>query len=128
MAEHFNESPMFSVNEKGILLERQVAFENGAYTITQKAKFSRMTDRIELLLRKTSSNSSVGGDEWMSKLKAAIKIRNALVHPKDAHELTDAQLTDALDSILKGVEALYMAVFKKGLPYAKKGISGGIDL
>jgi hypothetical protein len=128
MAEHFHDSSMFSVNEKGILLEKEVIFDDGEFQLSQKAKFSRMTDRIELLLTKCASDPSLVKGQWYSQLKASIKIRNALVHPKEAHALNDTQLREVLEAILEAVNCLYKAVFKKGLPYTKRGISGGLAL
>jgi len=128
MAEHFHDSQMFSVHERGILLERDVVFEKGEFQLSQKTKFARMTDRIELLLTKCSEDLSAAKGQWYSRLKEAIKIRNALVHPKEVHALTDVQLREALEAILEAVESLYRAVFKKGLPYTKKGLFGGLEI
>ncbi|MGO4618571.1 hypothetical protein AB4Z34_01550 [Ensifer sp. 2YAB10] len=128
MAEHFETSPMFTLHERGILLEREIVFENGAFSMTAKTKFSRLTDRIELLLFKCSVDLAQAKGTWFSKLKDALKVRNALVHPREAHSLSEEQLTAAMRAILEGVDTLYRAVFKKNLPYTKKGIEGGLHI
>ncbi|UNK37737.1 hypothetical protein MNR02_14905 [Shinella sp. H4-D48] len=126
MAEHFENSQMFTLHERGILLEKDMSFDNGGFSISTKSKFSRLTDRIELLLFKCSADMVQAKGNWFSKLKDALKVRNALVHPREAHTLSEAQVTEAMTAILDGVDTLYRAVFKKALPYSKKGIEGGL--
>ncbi len=46
IADHFQGSTMFSIHEKGILLEREVAFEAGIFRIRPRSKFYRMSDRM----------------------------------------------------------------------------------
>lgn len=128
LAEHFEHSAIYSVNEKGVLLERDVTFERGVFALSARSKFSRMTDRIELLLGKGTAAQPVGKDAWFSPLKDSIKVRNALVHPREAHVLTDKQLDDAMKAILTCVDALYRAALGKPLPYAKKGLEGGLPV
>jgi hypothetical protein len=128
LAEHFEHSVIYSVNEKGVLLEREVTFERGVFALTTRSKFSRMTDRIELLLGKGTATQPVEKNTWFSPLKDSIKVRNALVHPREAHVLTDKQLDDAMIAILTCVDALYRAALAKPLPYAKKGLDGGLPV
>lgn len=128
LAEHFEHSSIYSVNEKGVLLEREVTFAHGVFTLTTRSKFSRMTDRIELLLGKGTVSQPVPTDTWFSPLKDSIRLRNALVHPKEAHVLTDKQLDDSMNAILVCVDALYRAALGKPLPYAKKGLDGGLSI
>lgn len=128
LAEHFEHSRIYSVNEKGVLLERDVIFELGEFSLSTRSKFSRMTDRIELLLGKGTAAQPVEKSTWFSPLKDSIKVRNALVHPREAHVLTDKQLDDAMKAIMTCVDALYRAALGKSLPYAKKGLDGGLSV
>lgn len=128
MAEHFTETAMFSTHEKGVLLEREVRFDHGVFHLTNTLKISRITDRIDLLLSKCSLNPIEEKAGWFADLGHTLKIRNSLVHPKDAHTLSDDDVQMALICMLKAADNLYAVVFKKGLPYAKKGIAGGLDL
>ncbi len=128
MAEHFIDSGMFSLHEKGVLLERDVRFEGGAFQLTSTLKISRITDRIELLLSKCSTRPLADKVGWYTDVGQTLKIRNSLVHPKDTHSLSDAEVKLALICMLKASNTLYTVVFKKGLPYAKKGIEGGLSL
>lgn len=127
-AEHFTESTMFSLHEKGVLLEREVSFDHGVFHLTNTLKISRITDRIDLLLSKCSPNPTEEKAGWFADLGRTLKIRNSLVHPKDAHTLGDADVQMALICMLKAADTLYTVVFKRGLPYAKKGIEGGLEL
>lgn len=128
MAEHFTENAMFSMHEQGVLLEKEIRFNDGAFEIINKLKISRITDKIDLLLRKCSTNPHKDKAGWYTELSATLKTRNSLVHPKDAHTLTESDVQLALTCILKATNKLYTVVFKKGLPYAKKGIDGGLKL
>lgn len=128
MAEHFTENAMFSLHEQGVLLEREVRFDDGVFHLVNKLKISRITDRIDLLLSKCSSNSSADKAGWYPELARTLRTRNSLVHPKDTHLLSESDVQLALVCILNAANKLYSAVFKKGLPYAKKGIDGGLDL
>lgn len=128
MAEHFTDNTMFSLHEKGVLLEREVRFDHGAFHLSNTLKISRITDRIDLLLSKCSTNPSAEKAGWYNDLGLTLKIRNSLVHPKDVHTLGDSDVQLALVCMLKAADTLYNVVFKKGLPYAKKGIEGGLEL
>lgn len=128
MADHFAYNTMFSLHEKGILLEREVRFEGGEFHLTNTLKISRIIDRIDLMLSKCSANPAEEKVGWFSDLVRALKIRNSLVHPKEVHTLYDEDVKMALLCMLNAADKLYFVVFKKGLPYAKKGIEGGLDL
>lgn len=128
MAEHFTENTMFSLHEKGVLLEREVRFEGGTFQLSNKLKISRITDRIDLLLSKCSKNPIEDKAEWYAELARTLRSRNSLVHPKDTHSLSESDVQLALNCVLKAADSLYRVVFKKGLPYAKKGIEGGLGL
>lgn len=127
MTEHFTDSPIFSLHEKGVLLEREIRFDAGEFKLTKTLKISRITDRIDLLLSKCSDDPSSKKAGWYSDLNRTLKIRNSLVHPKDTHALSDADVKLSLTCMLHAVDTLYTVVFKKGLPHAKKGIDGGLD-
>lgn len=128
MSEHFEKSDLFTVHEKGILLERDVVLKAGEFTLTEKSKFWRLTERIDLLVAKCSSDPAEAKKDWHSKLSTALSLRNALVHPRQAHALTVVQVTEAMQAILRCVNQLYKDVFQKagGLPYTKKSIDGGL--
>jgi hypothetical protein len=128
MAEHFTGNSMFSIHEKGVLLEREVRFDHGTFNLSNSLKMSRIIDRIDLLLSKCSTDPEGDKAGWYADLALTLKTRNSLVHPKDAHILTERDVHLALGCMLTAADTLYSVVFKKGLPYAKKGIDGGLHL
>jgi hypothetical protein len=128
MAVHFTDNTMFSLHEKGVLLEKEVRFDQGAFRLSNTLKISRITDRIDLLLSKCSTNPAADKAGWYPDVACTLKTRNSLVHPKDAHTLSESDVQSALVCVLKAADKLYNVVFGKGLPYAKKGIEGGLDL
>lgn len=125
LAEHFTTESTFSLHERGVLLEREIRFNRGVFQITDALKISRMTDRIDILLNKFTEDAATSKSSWYPNLTSTLKTRNALVHPKDSHILTEDDVELALLCVLDATDTLYNAVFKKGLPYVKKGIEGG---
>jgi len=127
MADHFQDSPMFTLHERGLLLEKEVVFEKGKYVLSTKLKISRVQDKIDLLLAKCANDPEAAKDGWYAALMQALNMRNSLVHPKEARTLVDSDVKSALAAVLMAADTLYNAVFKKRLPYAKKGIEGGLE-
>jgi len=128
MADHFAGGEMFTLHEQGLLLEREVAFDSGKFTMKTNLKMSRMQDRIDLLLTKCASDPKAAKKPWNSGLTETLRTRNSLVHPKEVRQLKDEDVVVAITAVLTAADTLYQAVFRKGLPYAKKGIEGGLDL
>jgi hypothetical protein len=128
LAEHFQSNSMFSIHEQGILLERDVGFDNGEFRSSDRRRHYRITERVELLLRKCSSDYSKSKGTWFSKLSGAIKIRNKIVHPRDVHTISHKEVSASLVAIIDCVDELYRVVFKKGLPYKNKSMDGGLKL
>lgn len=81
MADHFQDSPMFTLHERGLLLEKEVVFEKGKYVLSTKLKISRIQDRIDLLLAKCANDPGGVKDGWYAALMQALSMRNSLVHP-----------------------------------------------
>jgi hypothetical protein len=125
LADHFRGKKTLSVHDLGILLEREVRLEKGVFKLGSAAKFSRITDRIEVLLVNFSSDIAAVKNGWFSNLAEALLSRNKLVHPKEIHELSHAEVMRAIKSIIDCIDALFYAVFKKGLPYKSKSLESG---
>ena len=126
MIEPYNE--IYSLNEQALLLEKEISFKNGSFQLANGLKMSRLIDRIELLHYKTTGIKLNQSDTWFSALKQSINLRNKLVHPKDAIELTDRQVEIAISSVIETVNHLYQAVYKKKLPYYNLGLSSKFDI
>jgi hypothetical protein len=121
IAEEFCKRPELSVHDEGILLERDVKLVDGEFTLGGFRMY-RLEDRILFLHRQFSGktlNKSVG---WWAQLKSAMDHRNKLTHPKSAHPVTIENVRDALAAVIASLDALYMAIYKKGLPAANLGL------
>ena len=125
LASHFANSPDFSVVERSLLSEKEVSLLNGVFALTDKTKFYRLEDRIEFLLARFSADLTASKGNWFSDLSSSIKVRNRLVHPKDAHIVEVAEVEKAILSVLACLSALYLAIFGKPFPLAALGLHPG---
>ena len=125
LAAHFAESPNFDLLERSILSERDVSLEKGRFTLTEKAKFFRLEERIEFLLSRFSPDLDKTKGSWFSDLKSSIAVRNRLVHPREAHTLELIEVERAILSILDCLQALYKSIFGKDFPLASLGLHMG---
>tara|TARA_R100000687_G_C6429617_1_gene155015 strand:+ start:315 stop:857 length:543 start_codon:yes stop_codon:yes gene_type:complete len=125
VASHFSNSSEFSVIERSLLSERDIALDNGKFVLVNKSKFFRLEDRIEFLLARFSRDLESAKGTWFSDLKSSIKVRNRLVHPKDAHSLEVNEVEKAILSVLGCLSALYRAIFGKPFPPSALGLHSG---
>lgn len=125
LASHFATSTEFSVVEKALLAERDVALEKGCFVLTSKTKFYRLEDRIEFFLARFSPDLEASKGGWFSDLKSSIKIRNRLVHPKEAHTLSEVEVDKAILSVLSCLTEMYSVIFGKPFPPASLGLHIG---
>lgn len=58
LADHFKGKKMLSTHDLGILLEREVRLDKGSFKLMKTPKFSRISDRIEVLLANFCKDSS----------------------------------------------------------------------
>lgn len=109
-------------HEKGLLLEKEVKFENGGFVVKNNLRMSRIVDRIELLLTKFVCKKDFKKEEWWSNLNAGIQLRNSLVHPKEAGKITIAEVERTLVAVMDCIDRLFQTIYKKGFPGKKKGL------
>lgn len=125
LAAHFATSSEFSVVEQSLLSERDLALEKGRFVLTNKTKFYRLEDRIEFLLARFTTDLERSKSTWFSDLKASIKVRNRLVHPKEAHSISEKEVQQAILAVLGCLSAMYSAIFGKPFPPASLGLHIG---
>ncbi|WFE75749.1 hypothetical protein [Roseinatronobacter sp. S2] len=125
LASHFAKSADFSVVERSLLTERDIALVKGRFVLTDKTKFYRMEDRIEFLLARFSADLEASKSTWFSDLTSSIKVRNRLVHPKEAHSISEAEVEKALLAVLACLSEMYIAIFGKKFPPAALGLHIG---
>jgi hypothetical protein len=121
IGEHFKSSHVMTVHEKAMLLERPVKFRAGGFHMTTGTKFYNLEEKMELLVKKFNQEI-ITEAHWWSKLQTSIKIRNSIAHPKEDVFLTKPQCLMALTCVLNCIASLYLAVFKKKLPYLSLGV------
>lgn len=127
IAVDFKDRSEFSVHEKALLLEKKVVLDNGIFIQTDKLQMYRLTEKIELLLRKFLYKKDYKKEKWWSELKQGILLRNALTHTKDINELDCKKVKITLESIIVCVDVLFKAVYKKSFPRKKKGLDSQYD-
>ncbi len=125
LASHFSSAPQFSVVERSLLTERDIALVRGRFALTDRTKFFRLEDRIEFLLVQFSGDLENSKGTWFSDLKSSIKVRNRLVHPREAHSLEIKEVEKSLLAVLACVSAMYSAIFGKAFPPAALGLHIG---
>jgi hypothetical protein len=88
-------------------------------------RFYRLEERIEFLLARFSPNLEKAKGIWFSDLKSSIKVRNRLVHPKDAHSLEIEDVETAILAVLGCLSAMYQEIFGKPFPPSALGLHLG---
>lgn len=126
ISEEFAERPEFTLDEKGLLLEREVKLDGGAFVLGGQRIWS-IADRISFLHRKFTG-APIGQDAvWWGQLGEAIKNRNRLTHPKGPHPIEIDDVRDALTAIIGALDALYRAIYKKSFPAAGRGLQSQLN-
>jgi len=127
ISDHFHNKETLTVHDMGVLLEREVRLSKGQFKLTTTPRFSRITDRIEILLKNFSKDPIKSKGSWYSDLKSSLETRNKLVHPKEKHEISHADVMRALRAIVDCIDALFQAIFSKKFPYKGKSFEGGFS-
>lgn len=112
----------YSVYEQALLLEKDIKFDRGEYTLGNGLKTSRITDRIEFLYYKYTGKKLSGNYSWYSSLKQSIELRNKLGHPKGHLQLTVNQVEVSVLAVIDTINELYKAIYKKKFPAFDRGI------
>lgn len=113
--------------EKSLLLEKDVSFDNGVFSLTDKLKMSKLIDKIDFLLLRFNSKVDKANSLWWNHLKEGIRLRNELIHPKNVTEITLKQVENTILSVLKCTDVIYRAVYKKGYPHYNRKLTSVYD-
>ncbi|MDZ4687483.1 MAG: hypothetical protein SH850_20620 [Planctomycetaceae bacterium] len=116
-----------SVHEKALLLEKDVRLEDGEFKIHPSLKVMRLEDRIQFLHLRFSGQPLNRSETWWSELRSAIVLRNQLTHPKEAGEIARGNVERAVTAIIDTLNAVFLAVYRKGFPSASRGLSSRLD-
>lgn len=118
--------PSLTILEKSILLEKDYHLGKGAFELSSKLKMYRLMDRLEFVFVRFTKAKAAPRDAWWSQISKAIELRNAIVHPKQAGALSEAEVERALKAILDCLNALYLGVFRKKHPAFGRGVTSAI--
>lgn len=127
IADEFLTRDDLSLLDKSILAERDVKLKNGVFEIAATLKMYRLDDRVRFLFRRFTTANVPSSAEWWSALKAAIKLRNKITHPKGNPTVSVASVERALLSVLDCLDALYKALYRKGYPARKRGLDSKLS-
>jgi len=111
-----------TAHEKSILLEREVRLENGQFKLNSALKMHRLEDRILFMFARFTKSTLNKDTPWWTKLKASLKVRNQISHPKDVTKLTKQDVSTSIQAIVDCLDALYQAIYGKRLPAATRGL------
>lgn len=116
VAADFVDRKEFDLLEKSLLAERVIDFEKGHFVLTKRLQIYRLEDRYDYLYRRFKGKALDRGTKWWGNLKAGLNLRNQLTHPRDAANVREVDVENALAAILKAIDVLFMAVYKKNYP------------
>lgn len=126
MGEEFALRPGLPLHDRGVLLEKEVKLNDGEFSLGGLRMY-RLEERIQFLYKQFSGKSLDKTAQWWGQLKNAIDTRNKLTHPKDAHPIKIEQVGSAIESVITTIDSLYLAIYKKGFPAAKRGLHSRIE-
>jgi hypothetical protein len=127
IADDFIQGGQLAVHEKAFLLEREPRLDNGEFKVSDTLKMSRLEDRIGFLHRRFSGRALDRTASWWSELSTALKLRNALTHPKDMTPISADAVERALQAIVDSIDAIFQAVYKAKFPAAGRGLQSKMN-
>ncbi len=89
-----------TAHEKSILLEREVSLDSGHYKLKNALKMYRLEDRILFLFARFGKSTLDKNSPWWAKLKASLKVRNEISHPKEVTKLENRRSRIASKQLL----------------------------
>lgn len=121
IADELSSRPQTDLLTKSVLEEKPVKLSKGEWALGKGDQFFRLDERISFLLH-SCSKKDAGTYTWWSDLLSGIKARNALVHPRDAVQLTSSDVHRYLTAIIQALNDMYLGVFGKGHPSFNRGL------
>jgi hypothetical protein len=126
VCQEFSTRSELSVHERALLLEEDVQLIDGAFA-SRGLKIYRLQDRMDFLHARFSVRRVKKKEqEWRGPLMQATRLRNKLTHPQAAQTILLKDVKSAIEAIINAIDALYKAIYKKGLPAAKRGLHSNL--
>jgi hypothetical protein len=118
--------PELNVVERSILAEKDYRLEDGEFILVEGLKMYRLTERIEFLFRRFSDKPVDKTLSWWAAMKAGLRIRNELTHPKRRAEITLDSVKRALSGIIDALDAIYRTIYKRSYPAGKRQLQSNL--
>lgn len=109
-------------HELAILKEQDVVFDKGEFVLKGSLKIYRLKDRILFLHKRFGRKPFDDKAAWQANLAHALNLRNRLTHPKAVPHFNIADVERIISAIIETLAALYLAVYKKRFPAARRGL------
>lgn len=114
----FSQANNIEPMEIAYLNDKRVYFDPSV-GVRERTEYHTLEDKIRILLRRFSPESSVGKSEW-EKLQNFKKFRDSLVHPKQIDDLTSvdeylSKATDGLQAVIDIMNSLSIKIFNKAM-------------
>lgn len=120
IADELSSRPTSDLLHKAILLEKDVTIDKGVWKVGRD-KYYRLEDRIAFLAAEYAGVAPSSFD-WWSPLGDAMKVRNSLVHPREAIALELSDVQRFVGAIIRALNDIYFGVFNKGHPSFNRGL------
>lgn len=127
IAEDFLVRPDLSILDRSVLSEKEFQLEDGKWILTDRLRMYRVEDRLEHLQRTFSTTPFDKSQAFRSQLKEGFRLRNKLTHAKKVEPISPDQVANAIEAIIQTLDSLYMAIYKRHLPAATRGLSSTLD-
>ena len=119
IASHLN----LPVHGKGVLLEKDVKMEGGEFTLTPSLRMARLEDRVDFLhVSVAGKQMDRSATSWRGRLSSAVTLRNKLTHARQVPAISEADVQRAIEAIVGTLDALFRALYNRGLPSASRGM------
>jgi hypothetical protein len=127
IAEDFMVRSDLPIPDRSVLSEKEFQLDEGKWSLTDRLRMYRLEDRLEHLQRTFSTAPLDKSQPYWSHLKEGIHLRNRLTHAKQLEPISPDQAAKAIAAIIQSLDSLYLAIYKRRLPAAARGLSSTLD-
>jgi hypothetical protein len=116
-----------SILDQSILSEREFVLSEGRWVLTDRLRIYRIEDRIQYLQEKFSTTPLDKSSFAWGHLQEGLRLRNRLTHPKQAEPISAEHVSRAIESIIESLDCLYMAIYKRPFPAARRSLDSTLS-
>ena len=128
VADEFSgEKLKLTLHERALLKEKDVVLKKGTFILTDGLKMHKTIDRVLFLHEKFGRKKWDANAKWIGNLAHAVRDRNTLMHPKELANVDVKMAERMLLAVIEALDALYLALYGKGFPAAKRGLDSKLN-